>query len=606
MSVRRGADRAVWLPFLLASLFACGEPGETVALRLHVASVAAPGAAQCPDGASSLLEEARCLRVTACRVDGDACLPVSLTGDARDPSAVEGTSLLQPLQADGVFQVDARALRGGAYRVTAQLFDAAGEPLASGTRTITSGAASVDLALFPARRSACAAPLNRARAFHQALALPSGDVLIAGGVTATEPLSIDLTATGTLASEVEVYLASEDRFVVLKGVQLRRIGFDARVIAHDEREVRVRVFGGMTTEPGQRVLRLDPSQSLDESGAPLMLDGTARPADVVDLVLTFGPQGVAAVLETPETAETIDAMVEGARGVDGPLVGGVQMWTTGAGESPVLSGHFLWLDAGGGVTAQLSPLVQPRWGAAVARFAHDDDSALVLGGNVMEASAVDVAVGAAEWITAEGRATLAAPSGDFRSTALSQLTPLSSGALLRSGGVSVGCPAGCAEPTGFGARMAEPAADVLLRSGNVLQSLPVSDPGGAYRASVFHATTSVVDDEGVAMALLSGGARLGADALQPFETLGQLAAVWLAQPGRFAIGPPPQLDTGAGLIAPRFGHAIAPLTGQRVLVVGGLTAAETGVAIVTQTEVLSLGSPPAPISAAACLSDAAD
>lgn len=547
------------------------------------------------------------MRMSACRIEGGGCVPVALSSDARDPSEVPATTLVQRLGAEGQFQVDARLPSDGLFQLTVDLFDAEGDPVATGTRTVVGGQEdAIALTLFPPGRGACAASLNRARAFHHALALPSGDVLITGGVTATEPLALELTPTASLAPEVEVYLASEDRFVVLKGIQFRRVGFDARVISGTEHEVRVRFFGGMTAEPGQPVLRLDADQSRDPSGAPLLLAGSTQPAEVVDLVLAFEPGGVTGAWVTPTPQAFPEATVEGARGQHGPLVGGVSEWPDDENGSPVLSGQFTWTDPSGESTTLLHDLTRPRWGAAVARFSETDATALVWGGNVTQASVLDVVAGTAEWVTEDGRALPVAPLPGVSATALSALTPLSNGALLLSGGVPVGCPVGCAQATGFGAQMADPAAHVLLRSGDELRSLPVDDPHGSYTASVFHSATSITDGDGVRLSLLTGGARLGADAQQPFEALGQVAAVWLAQPGRFVIDAPARLGANPGLITPRFGHTVTSLGGARALVVGGLASMDLGPAVVEQAELLSLEQPPQPVAPDACVGDLGD
>lgn len=165
----------------------------------------------------------------------------------------------------------------------AELFDKTGNRIYSGA-ALSNASTGMDgqpqvVTLFPVADWGCpaGAPVT-ARAFHSATMLPSGEVLMLGGIAAVSGNGPDVF--GVLASP-EVYDPRKGVFTALTGAAAvkARAFHQAAVVSATDTQVRILVYGGLTATANQAVLlsadkptlfRLAPTGNAEPAGAELL------------------------------------------------------------------------------------------------------------------------------------------------------------------------------------------------------------------------------------------------------------------------------------------------------------------------------------------------
>ncbi|MDW8363671.1 MAG: hypothetical protein RMK74_14830 [Myxococcales bacterium] len=579
MSVSRA--RSIRRRFALGALLlaACRDEPVRGSITLELAPLAGEeGEPGCDQPSRLLFEVAACVTLRVCRSDGSACADLSAP-DGDHGAAVE--RLLVPLDRTGRFGFDAR-LRPGLYDVEVTAYDASGAAVAFGRRS------SVDLPRERARvrlyryaASSCAGPRDQdgtsrtplPRAFHVAVPLPDGDVLLLGGVTGENVPATGLMGGAPVQAAIELYDTDSERFVTLPG-RLPRVLFAAVPLPSPARgPYRVRIVGGFEYDPAAPALRFDLQQVASHPRSPVMPGPSpvgGGPARTVDLV--YDPLRRTVRFEAadapgiPAAAANVSSIFSGSPQRAAVLLG---IGDPGAavGPRPMLVGTSFWIDATGMAGAPLR-LRAGRFGASVSRIGTAGSLALVWGGNVAATSLVQAQSEAGELVEHGASATVAVRAGEDGlplPTAWHSATELPEGRVLVAGGLEMQCSGGtgCTQP--ILTRFVSGGLTVLGHDSTRGVVTGMSIDPGPYRSSAFHTATRLLEVGGEVV--LAGG--LVEDGAMLPGASDQLVTVNVEATGGAVRA---LLPTG-GLRYARWGHAAAPLPGGRLLVSGGMAYA---------------------------------
>lgn len=240
---------------LLGLLCACSSPDVGRGIQLRLAAVAPEGGCvkfqasgsdkldvhEDPLLTSALLGQSGTLRISVLRRGADGTDSFVCDATARVPSQVINLDL-------GT---------GASARVHAELFDNNGSLLASGMTVVDGESASL-LNLYPAAGWSCpGAALFFPRAFHAVTPLPSGELLLTGGLTGFGK------SDGTkfqVVSRVEIYDPRRGAFFALeedRGRVPRGRAFHSAAVLDQvagSAQVRVLLYGGIADSPGKETI----------------------------------------------------------------------------------------------------------------------------------------------------------------------------------------------------------------------------------------------------------------------------------------------------------------------------------------------------------------
>ncbi len=533
-----------------------------------------------------------------------------------------GNSALVPVDASNDFsfvvqldeeEVEDPDLANRFLEITTELYDDDGVALYRGIRTgvpaseLFSGPIAVRA--YPFARSACAGPnleapverRMRDRAFHEAVRLPNGDVLVFGGVRGEAP--IDDLGPMTVGSPpqpvVEIYRAQEDRVEVVDGM-FARVLFSAVLLTQepDATQVRIYVSGGFT-EMGT-VLRYDVNQNQSENhyGTPLLVGERATPEE--DVILTYDYETNSIAVDPVDTEETHGAVVADTEpGMTFfPVAGGVTDATLSTMTEPgewtfVRTNRWISRDAGReDATAMRSTGNADRFGHSITLLP-ELGQAFVWGGNMNTSDGLDLETTAGQVYRQGGATTDASSSGSgapaptafHTATAIRGETAVGGSEVILIGGLKTGC-IGSLAPCGQNGITTFPADSPVVRL-----TVGASGITGvlAYTAqpfdnSIFHDAMRIADDT----ILMTGGASCSVSG-----TTGCARRTLFTETDRiFAItrerGAFNDMDDDLpdSLLAGRFGHRVTRLdlcppgatdcSDPRYLVTGGFRRATDG------------------------------
>lgn len=254
-ALRRPAPAA-----LLGVLCACSSPDVGRGIQLRLAAVAPEGGCvkfQLQSGQVGTIATREDAQLTSALLGQSGTLRVSVVrrgADGIDSFVCDATARV-PSQ---VINLDLGTITGA--RLHAELFDNAGALIATGMTTVEGGATAAGsgaalLNLFPTAGWSCpGAALAFPRAFHAVTPLPSGELLLTGGLTGFG------TADGRefqVVSRVEIYdprrgaffALEEDRGRVPRGRAFHRAAVLDQGGAGGQ--VRVLLYGGIADSPGK-------------------------------------------------------------------------------------------------------------------------------------------------------------------------------------------------------------------------------------------------------------------------------------------------------------------------------------------------------------------
>ncbi|MEC7525217.1 MAG: hypothetical protein VYE22_35370 [Myxococcota bacterium] len=603
--------------FLSSGLLGCGGGGD--AADLVITSAAPSDAPACERSIVSLENFCAEIRLFEVRPSGER-VPYRIY----DPDA-DGVDYDAPGQIALRFdsnRPNGRRLRFDAdldpssrYDLEVEVYDGAGEGFAGAVvEDIPTDGSDVVVRLYPHQRWACAtAPQSlrvpQPRALHHAVALDDGDVLIFGGVTASDPdgggvhvQSILRSPAAILATEVEVY--DVDRHVIeevdvsheLDGEIPGGVGrvlsgavylgaADASVGGETHRVHRIRVFDGVTMRPDQAaspVLGLDPSGTeLEfEDGYPFVpLPMRAQLADPIDLLFDADARTM-----TIEPADVGEGLQRGAAVTVSDAIEGRRIGAPGFVKPPGAfePGSVFYAVGPDGAVGESGAFDGSRLGATV--------TALGPGGGfvVWGGLAATGAPGGTVDPTSLAFTPLGGAGTDAR--AMHTATRLDSTSLLVAGGLPV-MGGRILGNEGAGALTAPLAILELGAPGEVIARPYAS---AEYQATAFHTATL---DEPLGVILVGGATTVSGNRFTPVD------AVWAVRGA--------EVTALASLAVARWGHTATPLPGRRLLVWGGFapTSERLVVRPISEPEVLFLEAPPAPLASGACddhVSDAPD
>lgn len=432
--------------------------------------------------------------------------------------------------------------------VFAEYVDATGAVLGRGAvRAIDlAGGGEVALTVVPASGFACAMGRGgRPRAFHSATLLPTGEVLLVGGLgppDSADPAASFAPAAGLfVTASAELYHPASHTFspVVIPGLAPRAM-HSAYAVA-DGDTIHIALIGGLTATG-------------DPSAAPVLAPGgafrwtptaTARGAagEIIDYVPALGTFTRRAL--DPD----LPPRVLGA----GPALlgtGAVQVGGLNAGTPEV---NF---DVYGGAAPASGALRRPRVGATVTPL--DDTTALIWGGDVLHN--VSGAVGEPGEVIGGLPATPAAQALTFTSPGGHRVFH----AAARAGGGAVVIAGGFALDGGVALGVAAPAAVALTITGGAATGAALDGPAGGYPAALALAGGDV----------LATGGDPGVDTLGCGDAATTTGGVACALAGAWRY---PAAGGAPTAIAPmqlaRYGHRLTRLADDTVLVTGGLAPA---------------------------------
>jgi len=619
-----------------ALLVGCGGDESRAGLVLELASQSA-----CDDTPTAGLGSTGSVDVAIWEETDTGLEPVPLVPAQGEHAGDAPGHIVVPLDTSSQAEIDARNLRGDRlYQVTANLHGAAGEFLAGATRRHVrfAGTTPVRLRLYRFKAVSCAGPAEggsrpQPRAFHTTVLLPNNDVLLLGGVTGRAPTEPGTSMTGedewrgaALQPVVEVYDADEERFYQVSTQRpFARVLFGA-VLLPGGPPYRIRIEGGFGADEASAGLRFNRPQRIDRAyhGAPLMPGERAETRPSVELV--YDPEArslteQAAVVPGYPTAGGNLAGDFSSGAISVPLVLGLE--GSGGDRTPVRPRFTLgfWFVGAGGTadSAGLGALQAGRYGATVSQLVPGSDAALVWGGNIDLMTRDEVFGLAGEVLEPGTPLTTAVRGGDGilpRPSAFHTATPLDRGTMreiLLAGGLRVDCRGDLTCDSGnqgVTTTYADPSLTVLrpAESGGTWTFTTASVAPAGYLPSIFHAVVSL-DHPG------DGGTASGRDAVEGPGDSAMIVGGALAAPQRFA--PSDQIvmvrlvtgvyvieglrpgDGPARLIRARWGHALTPLPGRRILVTGGFEFADPAgmeVVAIASGEVISYGNEPPALS----------
>ncbi|MGE0785942.1 MAG: hypothetical protein AB7S26_09660 [Sandaracinaceae bacterium] len=415
------------------------------------------------------------------------------------------------------------------------------------------------------------------RALHEAVSLPSGDVLILGGVAGTRlNTGQDATVRPTLVYELELYEQATHRYVPVEAdssLSFGRVLFATRYLGHEDRGHRIRVIGGVTADPGQPVIRFDSRGVFNVGGAPVQpTDGTELGATVDLIVDTDGetprlvaiedvgnegePRGALVVVSEPQPNPSENPEENDATGVVLP-----QMVLRGASD-PVPAPTAYRLGTRGEAVVPDYELAAPRVGATATQLATGD---VFVWGGAAVADTVDLTTVAGELHVAGEQSALGTAEGAPPITGFHRAARVGDDFVLLVGGFQV-VPGGGSVATSFLANELPLDPIQLLRITAGPRIVPWSTIGGdPYVSTILHALTPLDESH----FLVTGGCtRLATDALTRFVAQDAAGIIDL---GRYTAIP--------SLTQARFGHTATRLPGHRVLVHGGFASNDIGAVV---------------------------
>jgi hypothetical protein len=491
-----------------------------------------------------------CALITVCeRVPGESTCterPVLPCASAEECTAADvsqvgmgpvGNSALVPVDASNDFsfivqldeeEVENPNLDSRYLEISTELYDEAGNPLYRAIRTGVPASEffsqAIAMRAYPFARSACAGPSRddslierrmRDRAFHQAVRLPNGDVLIFGGVRGEAPIDdLGVMSVGSLPQPVvEIYRAQEDRVDVVENT-FARVLFSATLLTEDPdaEQYRIYIAGGFN-ELGT-LLRYDVNQNQSQNfyGTPLLIGENATPEPDVILVYDRETNSIEQEIADMETHGAVVADTEPGMTFF-PVAGGVTDAALSMGPGTgqwtfVRTNRWISIEAG-----EEDPSAMRSMGNAD-RFGHsitllpELGQAFVWGGNINTTDGTALESTAGQVYRPGGTPPLAIDasspgSGAPAPTAFHTATSLGGSEVMLIGGLKTGC-IGSTAPCGQNGVTTFPADSPVVR-------LTVGAPGitgvFAYTAqpfdnSVFHVATPL-DDGSI---LMTGGA----------------------------------------------------------------------------------------------------
>lgn len=266
-AISRAGGLSAGLCGLLGGLFGCSSGPTGPGLKLEVAAVA---------GTQSCLRGTAGVPFTPLLREGTLRLSVL----RRDPG---GTKLQCDLTAAVPSQrasIDLGPVDRARVDIFAEFFDQSGMRVLSGA-ALGSTSVGVDgtpqsLPLFPVGQWSCpAGAMSAPRAFHSATVLPSGEVLLLGGIEAVSGYGPDVFG---LSSSAELYDPRKGSFIALTGPAgglTPRAFHQAAVLSTTESQVRILAYGGLTAPSTGLPVLLLPNNASPIRLAPA---GTAAPA----------------------------------------------------------------------------------------------------------------------------------------------------------------------------------------------------------------------------------------------------------------------------------------------------------------------------------------
>lgn len=508
----------------------------------------------------------------------------------------------------------------GPYEVEVELYDGStGAPIAQGAnREAALGSSAVRVRLYAFDSWSCAGQRRDAaptaqllpRAMHAATSLNNGDVLIYGGVTgagiATAPRMAMLPIEGGAIAQtaIEVYVASEERFVMAGG-SFNRVLFGSTLLPRcpsgiDPRAYCVRVVGGFEAPVGQ-ALRFSASQVFSESalGSPILPGQDAQVPASNSVLLVYDPRS-RSVTEVADNLEGVSrtafvAVTDFGEGgeLSAAVVGSVRD-TGGATFAPSFESAAALVQADGAIVLPSVSLGQNRLAAGVARLSPARDDFLVWGGNISATGGPDPSTDAGHIVDAAGRSVAVASGagGVPPPVAFHTVTSIGTEGVLVAGGLKVARPAGAMDTPIL--RLAPDPGRTLVylradAAGTAITAFAPSDAG--YTSTILHTATRLPGGD----VLLVGGSERrtpsgGSLDLEFFE-VAQVVRVSQGSPGTVTWRALPSLIEG------RFGHATALLPDGRLLVTGGFRRNTDKLDALSSAEIFSFATPPAVIDA---------
>ncbi len=537
-----------------------------------------------------------------------------------------GTSALVAVDASNDFsfivqlddpETEQPTLDGRFLEIVTELYDDSGMPVYRGIRTGVPAAeffsAPVSMRAYPFAQTACAGPnlsgaierRMRDRAFHQAVRLPNGDVLIFGGVRGEA--AIDDLGPMSVGSPpqpvVEIYRAQEDRIEVVENT-FSRVLFSATLLTEDPDATQFQIYvSGGFNELGT-LLRYDVNQNQSQNyyGTPLLIGENATPEP--DVIITYD-----------RATNSIEQMVVD---MDEPHGAVVADSLAGMTFFPVTGGVTDAVLSSGPGTGQWTFVRTNRWISSAAkmedasmavrstnnadRFGHsvtllpELGQAFVWGGNMNtnDGAILDSTAGQI-FRQGGGTADVAANTG-LPSTAFHTATALAASEVMLIGGLKVGCIGGTAPCGQNGITTFPPDSPVLrltLSASGVDSVLPYT--AQPFDNSVFHTATALDRDS----LLMVGGAsctRGGTTGCTPRTLFTETDRIFTVDRDRGAYNDPDD-DLPPALLAGRFGHRVTRLdvcpagaldcSDPRFLVTGGFRrATDTTIEAIRVAEVI--------------------
>lgn len=591
---------------VLVLLTACGG-GRSARLEIELAPTFAAGSAmgdrQCrADARASLPRTVDCVRVSVCRRDGDECRPVRVLRASDDHGAARTTELRFSREAaDNQIQFDVELAPDAEHELELLAYAEDGTPYARGrVEGIRAGQSLLRVRLEPYGEWACAGPRDDgsaplARALHQAVALPNGDVLLIGGVTGESVQALSVEGGALLQRAVEVYDASDARFHEIAVADLDdapgigAVFHRARYLETTEGGLyRVRMIGGFTAreQPGAR---FDALQGLTEYSSPLLPGARAEVRDSIDLLYDPSTRALDVALVDPGAVRRAGMNAVSEPDAEGLVVVALGLLDGGGSAlrpAPMVSGQ--WYSLPGvvmpGVVA--SNMLAPRFGHTASRLS--EATVLVWGGNVTLTTIEDVAMRAGELLGAGAGAVPAGLSALPPATAFHTATPIEGGVLI-AGGMEIAPVAAMSGGVSTTAST-QPLTVIALDTASRVFGTPVAVDPTTWPTPSLHAATELPDGS----VLVTGGAvrRMPAGTPSPSHLWASDAVLRVSRDATGVYS----AEVLASMIGPRWGHAVARLPGDRVLVTGGFAREAGTLRAISAAETLLLATPPPPIS----------
>lgn len=603
MSLRRFSLGNVFVRALSPSLaFALGcSNQQPQRVRLLVAPEAACGSP------TTWLRDVGCVQITVCPEAGQdttECAQVAPQGAISNPDAV-GRALVVGVRGDQ-FGFSVAADSSVSYNVEVTAFTAtSGNALAMGQARgvrFSRGGPMVEVMLSPLTDEwTCPGGIGTRRverAFHQAVALPSGEVLLIGGINRGVEINAMMPNPSAALIEgenaVEVFNPGADtlEFVTVVGdaSTLSRALFDARWIARNGNIDRIRLFGGVGGT-GRVAFSL---RSL--SAGPVAASGALLPLSIVDVLYDRVARTIT-VDETPVSMVSTTA-VESTVGAS-PLLSRPQT-SHGVYGNAGMAGRFAIVNTPPMISTVDVPM-EARRGGTLSRFGA---GWLVYGGNDMTVQTMSNRDAGLALLSATGTLTVATFPATLAPSAFHTATPVELSATSTTLGDEAiifvgGFPLSPTSDAPLFEPMLSPGLGVrgVRRVGATIEALTgtITDP---VRERAFHTATLDAQDRVVVV----GGTVLPRET--PLVTNTRLASTATAYAIRL-VGGVMQQEVIASLRQGRFGHATTLLPTGRLLVTGGLRSGTGGTyEIVAAPEMLFVGRRPTALDCSVVDADA--